>query len=298
MKKEHVENEIQKLSPEQFPPLLSEIADPPKHLYVRGTSPNDTPNNMKFLCVVGSRKYSPYGKTVCEKLIAGLRGYNVGIISGLALGIDAIAHNSALDANLHTISVPGSGLGWDVLYPRSHNVLARRILESGGTLLSEYEEHTKAALYTFPQRNRIMAGLSHAVLVIEAEERSGTLITSRLATEYNRDVLTVPASILSPTSAGPHMLIRLGATPIRNSDDILEALHIEASVETKPNCATPSVAQLSENEQKIWKLLERPLARDELIQQLNLSIQEINVLLSIMEIKGLIHEQMGLLQKK
>jgi len=132
------------------------------------------------------------------------------------------------------------------------------------------------------------------VLVIEAEERSGTLITSRLATEYNRDVLTVPASIFGSAAAGPHMLLRLGATPVRHSEDILEELDIEP----KTKCATSDVEQLSEDEKKIWELLEQPLSKDDLIQQLNFRIQEINILLSTMEIKGLLQEQMGMLQRK
>ena len=156
---------IQELCLKEFPTLLSEITDPPDTLYFRGVSPKLHENDVKFLCVVGSRKYSQYGKTVCEKLITGLRGYPVGIVSGLALGIDAIAHRAALDASLYTIAVPGSGLGWNTLYPRSHNSLAKRILLSGGTLLSEYEENIQATPYTFPKRNRVMAGLCHAVLV-------------------------------------------------------------------------------------------------------------------------------------
>lgn len=255
----------------------------------RRTTQKNGLTTHRYLCVVGSRKYSPYGKEVCEKLIAGLRGYNISIISGLALGIDGIAHRAALGADLHTIAVLGSGLGWSVLYPAAHRNLAKQIIGSGGALLSEFEEDFRATTYSFPQRNRIMAGISHAVLVVEAEERSGTLITSRLATDYNRDVLTIPASIFSKNSAGPHMLLRLGATPITKSKDILEALHIDPA----NNCATLSVAQLSLDEQKVIALIQSPLSRDELIEQLGLPIQEIQVLLSAMEIKGLITERLG-----
>lgn len=272
--------------PEQFPKLLREITDPPKKLFIKGELPSD---EMKFLCVVGSRKYSPYGKEACQTLIEGLRGYDVVIVSGLALGIDAIAHEAALDAGLTTIAIPGSGLGDNVLYPSTHRNLAKRILDAGGALISEFEENFRATPYSFPQRNRIMAGISHATLIIEAEEMSGTLITSKFATEYNRDVLTVPASIFSGNSYGPHMLLRLGATPVRKSEDILEALGLKS--EEKQSAM--QIENLSEDEKKVVELLNTPLARDELVARLGLPIQSANVTLSAMEIKGIIKESMG-----
>jgi len=279
--------ELKILTPREFPPLLKEITDPPKKLYHRGHLPDW---NQKFLSVVGSRKYTGYGKEVCEFLIEGLTGNPITIVSGLALGIDGIAHRSALAAGLTTIAVPGSGLDEKVLYPSSHRTLAHSIIEAGGCLLSEFEPTFKATTWSFPQRNRIMAGMSHAVLVIEAEEKSGTLITSRLATEYNRDVLTVPGSIFSSQSAGPHMLIRLGATPVRNAKDILEALHLE----TKNNKLTPkNYSDCSPEEMKIIELLTEPREREDLINTLEMKTSEINALLSLMEIKGLIIESMG-----
>lgn len=278
--------EIKELTPEQFPKLLKEIPDKPKKLFIKGELPTD---NMKFLCVVGSRKYSPYGKEVCKTLIEGLRGHNVVIVSGLALGIDAIAHEAALDAGLITIAVPGSGLGEKVLHPSSNRNLAKRILNAGGALISEFEEDFKATIYSFPQRNRIMAGISHATLIIEAEKKSGTLITSKLAMEYNRDVLTVPASIFSASSYGPHMLIRLGATPITRSVDILEALGLK----TKEGQHALKLENLSDDEKKVVKLLKNPMPRDELVARLELPIQKANVTLSAMELKGIIKESMG-----
>lgn len=273
------------LTPEEFPALLREIPDLPETLYLRGTLPNA---EHKLLCVVGSRKYSQYGKDVCETLIRGLSGYPVSIISGLALGIDSIAHRAALDAGLPTIAIPGSGLGWNVLYPASHRALARRIIEQGGTLLSEFPDDFQATPYSFPQRNRIMAGLSHATLVIEATERSGTLITARLATEYNRDVCTPPHSIFSSSSHGPHQLIRNGATPITSPEDLLEVLSIE--IEEK---GERSVADLSDDERAVAALLSEPMTRDELIERLGISTAQANTLLSAMELKGVIKEQLG-----
>jgi DNA processing protein len=282
-----MKSEIKKLEQKEYPELLKEINDPPKQLFLKGELP---PDNMKYLCIVGSRKYSPYGKEVCKTLIDGLRGYNVVIVSGLALGIDAIAHEAALEAGLITIAIPGSGLGEKALHPSANRNLAKRILEAGGALISEFEEDFKATLWSFPQRNRIMAGMSHAVLIIEAEEKSGTLITSKFATEYNRDVLTVPASIFSGNSYGPHMLLRLGATPIRNSNDILEALGFNTKKEKQQIL---ELENLSEKEQKVIEVLNTPMSRDELIAELDFPIQEINVTLSAMEIKGIIKERMG-----
>ena len=147
----------------EFPALLREIPDPPEQLFIRGTYPSE---DYIFLCVVGSRKYTPYGKSACQSLLSGLRGYPIAIVSGLALGIDAIAHEAALTAGLPTVAVPGSGLQDSVLYPRTNFGLAQRILKAGGALLSEFPPEHEARPENFPQRNRIMAGLSHATLVI------------------------------------------------------------------------------------------------------------------------------------
>jgi len=208
--------------------MLSEIPRPPKELYCEGELLDF--NEYKYLTVVGSRKFSRYGRDVCEALIAGLKGYNVVIVSGLALGIDAIAHQAALDAGLKTIAVPGSGLDRSVLHPRTNHRLADDIIKSGGALLSEFEPTYPAGLHTFPKRNRIMVGMSHAVLLIEAAERSGTLITARMATDYNRELLAVPHDITRVTAQGVNQFLKLGATPVTESADILRALGIDPSV--------------------------------------------------------------------
>lgn len=278
---------IKELSPKDFPRRLTEIADPPKKLFIRGELP---PEDSKWLCVVGSRKFTPYGKSACEKLIAGLRGFPIVIVSGLALGMDAIAHKEALRVGLKTVGVPGSGLETDVLYPVSNRVIAWQILDAGGALISEYEPDFQATTWSFPKRNRIMAGLCDATLVIEANIKSGTLITSRLATEYNRDVFTVPGSIFSETSAGPHMLLRLGATPITSSKDILDAFGLATEKSENP---AERYKDCSLEEMTLIKLLMVPTAKDELIRRSGLSISRANSLLSIMEIKGLIKESMG-----
>lgn len=278
---------IKKLSENEIPPELLEIAEPPKKIFVRGNIPDDS---FIRLAVVGSRKYTPYGKEACRKLILGLRGYNICIVSGLALGIDSIAHEAALEAGLPTIAIPGSGLEQKVLYPHSHAGLAKRILEKGGCLLSEYEENQEAAPWTFPQRNRIMAGISKATLVVEAEKKSGTMITARLATEYNRDVLAVPGSIFSRTSEGTHLLIRLGATPISTSEDILEALGI---IQEKKVDQEKLFEDCDEEEIIILKLLDAPKTREEICEALDISAQKLNSSLTMLEIKGLIKENSG-----
>ncbi len=275
-------------------PQLKEIPQPPKKLFTQGTLP---PPKTKFLTVVGSRRFSSYGKEACEKLIAGLSGYEISIVSGLALGIDAIAHRSALKAGLHTIAVPGSGLDEKVLYPATNKNLAKQIVEKGGLLLSEFEPDFKATTWSFPRRNRIMAGLSDAVLIIEAQERSGTLITARMALDYNKDLLAVPGSIFNTSSFGTNRLLTQGATPIVTSDDILTALHIEKKEENE-DALEESLKDCSEEEILIMNALTEPIPRNELIRISKLPSEQVNSILSLLEIKGLIKETGGIIYRK
>ncbi len=286
---------INVLKKTDWPPLINEINQKPKELFYAGNIPNW---QNKMLCVVGARKNSNYGREVTESLILGLRGFPITIVSGLAFGIDSIAHKSAIKAGLKTIAVPGSGLNKEVLYPRSHLNLAEEIIEQGGTLLSEFEPSFRATNWSFPQRNRIMAGISDAVLVVEAEQKSGTLITSRLAVEYNRDVLTIPGNIFNPQSEGPHMLLRLGATPIRDSDDILEALHIQnVSASTKATADDAKYFDCSEKEMLIIEFLNEPREKDLILRQMkeihNMEISETQTLLTLLELKSITKESMG-----
>ncbi len=276
---------VQNVPPEAFPQLLREIPDPPRTLNYRGKLPV---HDMKLLSVVGSRKYTTYGKQVVTHLIEGLSGYNVGIVSGLALGIDALAHQAALQHNLYTLAIPGSGLADQVLYPKRHRPLARRILEAGGGLLSEFDPHFTATKWSFTQRNRLMAGIAHATLLIEAAEQSGTLITARLASDYNRDVLVVPGNIFSHNCAGTHQFLKLGATPVTTAEDILYALGIDpqSSLQRVKLFATPE--NLSPEEKRILETLQEPRDTDTLIRESGLQTQQANVLLVQMEMRGLI----------
>lgn len=267
---------IRQLSQRAFPPLLSEIPQPPKQLFIRGELPKD---DTKILCVVGSRKYSKYGQIACESIIKGLKGHNISIISGLALGIDAIAHRSALAAGLHTVAIPGSGLDDSVLYPKTNRPLAHMILESGGGLLSEFDPEFRAMPKSFIERNRIMTGMSHATLVIEATNKSGTLTTSRMALDYNREVLTIPGSIFSKNSYGPHMLIQLGATVVTSSNDVLKALGLEVGQQ--------SIPIISNKEKEIINLL--PTTKKEILS----TIENAEITLEAMAIKGLTKEELG-----
>lgn len=228
--------EIHKVAPILLSLKLMEIPDPPEALWFIGTMP---PKEYKTLAVVGSRALSEYGKEACEYLIAGLAGYPISIVSGLALGADACAHRAALKAGLHTVAVPGSGLDEKSIYPRTNLGLAKAILQSGGALISEHPPEYKAQAYDFPSRNRIMVGLSDAVLVIEAGTQSGTLITARLTADYNRDLLCVPHRIGDPHGEGANQFIRLGAVLVSEPLHILEALGITPREESNEYSVWP-----------------------------------------------------------
>lgn len=278
--------DIAEFKPADWPKKLLEIPGPPKKLWIRGSLP---PAGTKFLTVVGSRALTSYGKQACEKLIAGLAGYPISIISGLALGADACAHKAALTAGLHTIAIPGSGLDDAVISPRTNLTLAHDILKAGGALISEQEPDHKPWLKEFPSRNRIMVGMSDAVLIIEAGEKSGTLITARLPSEYNRELLCVPHRIGDPHSFGPHLFLRLGATLVTEPIHILEALGIapkEISSVTAPTDLLPV-------EQAIWDMLDEPKTRDELLRSQEADASDVLTALVALEIRGLVKEEFG-----
>ena len=280
---------IQKLPKNKFPKALLEIPQPPENLWVIGDLPND--ENLIYLCVVGSRKFTSYGREACEKIITGLKGYPIVIVSGFAMGIDTIAHKKAMQVGLKTIVFPGSGLSSEAMYPKTNVRLMNEIVESGGCLISEFEPDFKATQWSFPMRNRLMAGISKAVLIIEAEEKSGTLITARLTTEYNRDLLVVPGSIFSSNSKGTNGLLKAGATPVICAEDVLEALGFELPKDEEKQAKL--FEDLSPEEKTVVKLLREPMQRDYLIRAMKMPIPTANAMLSVMEIKGLIKEEMG-----
>ena len=287
---------IKTLTPEEFPKSLLEIPQVPEKLFVAGELPD--PTQFYYLAVVGSRKYTNYGREACERIIAGLAGYPIVIVSGLAMGIDGIAHRAALDAGLLTVAIPGSGLDPAVMYPRTNFNLAREIIENGGALLSEFEPDLRAAPWTFPQRNRIMAGITQGTLVIEAEEKSGTLITARMALDYNRNVFTVPGPIFSATSKGTNGLLRQGATPITCAKDLLEEIgFIEQTFGDNEQGSKLDLTLFSPEEQAVLLLLDEPCEREEIITQIDAPSAETLSTLMILEIKGIIREHMGKIER-
>lgn len=275
------------LEKKDIPKDLREIPQPPKKLYLWGELPKE---NVVCLAVVGSRKATTYGKDAVRKLILGLKGHPIAIVSGLAVGIDALSHEAALEAGLFTIAFPGSGISDAALSYNPNIKLIKRIVDSGGCLISEFEPDLKAAYWTFPMRNRLVAGISKASLIIEAQEKSGTLITARMALDYNKEVLAVPGPINSEFSKGTNKLIRQGATPITCSEDILEALGFKVDKENRQKSLFEDALP---QEKRILQVLTMPLPRDELIRVLKIPTGEANALLSIMEIKGLIKEELG-----
>lgn len=281
---------IEDLVQTAFPKALMEIPGPPKRLNYRGKLPS---SSMKLLAVVGSRRYTNYGQQVVDYLIGGLRGYNIGIVSGLALGIDSLAHQAALDNDMYTLAIPGGGLSDSTIYPARHKPLARKILESGGGMLSEFEPDFRATTWSFPARNRLVCGIAQATLIIEAGEKSGTLITARLAVDYNRELLVVPGNIFSDNSKGVHQFLKLGATPITTPEDILEVLGIEVG-SSKPKARLPT---LTAEERLVIDALHEPIERDTLIRKLNFPTQTTTIILMQMEINGLIKEENGVYRK-
>ncbi|MFH0803592.1 MAG: DNA-processing protein DprA, partial [Candidatus Tagabacteria bacterium] len=284
---------IKILLKKDFPLLLQETPFPPELLYLKGelpasaeTSAGKPDENLIHLAVVGTRRCSNYGKEACEKIVSDLAEYKIVIVSGLAVGIDAISHKTALLNKAKTIAVLGSGLKDEVLYPRQNFRLSQEIVEQGGCVLSEYPYAMKAALHTFPQRNRIVAGLARGTFVVEAPEKSGALITANFALDYNREVFALVGSIFSSNSVGTNNLIKAGAIPITSSKDILQEFGINIE-ETKKEII------LSPLEEKIISALIEPMPRDELIRKTGIAAREINPVLSILEIRGIIKESGG-----
>jgi DNA processing protein len=206
-----------------FPPLLAAIHDPPARLYLRGSAAPDL-LDRPAIAVVGARACSSYGRSVARTLARDLASSGLVVVSGMARGIDGDAHRGALEGGGPTVAVLGCGVDRD--YPAAHAELARRIVEAG-LIVSEYEPGIEPAPWRFPARNRIIAGLCRATLVVEARERSGALITADFALEEGREVLAVPGEITSSLSGGTNALLRLGATPVTCLEDVLEAYGIE-----------------------------------------------------------------------
>ena len=273
----------------EYPKLLHETDNPPKQLYCRG---NIKLLNSFCIGVVGTRKMTAYGKEVTEKIVSELAGNDITIVSGLALGIDAVAHQSALDNDLPTIAVLGSGVDDKSIYPETNFKLAQDILTNSGLIISEYSPGTPGLKHHFPERNRIVSGLSKGVLVVEAPLISGALITTRLATEYNGDVFAIPGNIFSPNSKGPHMLIQKGAKPVFSAQDILGSYYqnLELKLDKKNDISTRNPV-----EQKILAILDEKgeLSADAIIRESDIETPRAITALSMLEIKNKIKNRNG-----
>jgi len=269
-----------------YPARLKEIYDCPPLLYIRGQL---LPQDEWCLAVVGTRRPTLYGKQVTQELTSELARRGVTIVSGLARGIDAEAHRTALEVGGRTIAIFACGL--DIVYPSEHTSLAQQII-SRGALISEYPLSTQPKADHFPRRNRIMSGISLGTLVIEAGDTSGALITAGRAVEQNREVFAVPGSILSPASRGTNRLIQDGAKLIRSYTDILEELNFTARVQPKPEqLEMKELLPIDDTESLLLKKLSaQPTHIDEVCRNSGLPISVVSSTMALLEIKGLVKQ--------
>lgn len=263
----------------ELPSLLRAIHDPPARLHVRGNG-DAAVLAEPAVAIVGARACSPYGAQVARMLGRELAAAGLVVVSGLARGIDGEAHRGALETDGHTVAVLGCGIDRD--YPAAHATLARSIAERS-LLVSEYEPGVEPAPWRFPARNRIIAGLCIATIVVEARERSGALITADFALEEGREVFAVPGEITSALSAGANALLRLGATPLTAATDVLESLGIESP---------PSRTSV---DNPILELL--PATADELVRKTGLAVSEVIAALAELDIAGLAAEGDGIYRR-
>jgi DNA processing protein len=271
---------------EYFPKNLTEINACPFSLFARG---NLEILKQKQLAVIGSRRPTYYGKQIIEKILPEICSSGLIITSGMAMGVDSLAHRQALDNEKPTIAVLGSGLGENVLRKAFNYRLGQEIISKNGLLVSEYPPDYQANKFTFPARNRIISGLSLGVLVIEAAEKSGTLITANYALDQNREIMAVPGNIFSQQSLGTNKLIKQGAELITSANDVFKVLDWKISSNQKSNQETEKIELQDEIEKVIYnKLSFDPQSLDQLVLKTKLDISSISVKLSIMEIKGLV----------
>ncbi|MFH1598501.1 MAG: DNA-processing protein DprA [Patescibacteria group bacterium] len=262
---------------DSYPPLLKEIHSPPVVLYVKG---NTDLKNKYNLAIVGTRKNSAYSQRILEQLLADLTQYFV-IVSGLALGVDAIAHQQALYHNGKTVAVLGCGL--DQIYPRSNYNLAEEILDKDGSLISEYPLGTEPFKQHFPARNRLISGMSLGTLVVEAPLRSGALITAAFSLEQNREVFAVPGSVFSPKSQGTNQLIQMGAKCVLSAHNILETYNLDLTKNKNKIILKPTTTE----EKIIWQILSNePTTLDKIIAISKLETRVVNSTLISLELKG------------
>lgn len=280
-----------------YPPMLREIADPPITLYVKGDW--QACFDLPCVAVIGSRMCSTYGQNASEMLSRDLASRGICVVSGLARGIDSAAHRGAISAGGRTVAVIGTGL--DSIYPKENAKLVDEIVDSGGAVVSQFPLGTPPLKDNFPYRNRIISGLSMGVLVVEASERSGSLITARLATEQGREVMAVPGNITSRNSFGTNYLIKAGAKLVQQWQDVVAELpsevvasilppKIEQDKDTRPHQPELAPADLTANEQKVWAILpaDEAIHIDMLLESTSLSFGDLNAALVGLDIRDMI----------
>lgn len=271
---------------ESYPQRLKEIDQPPPVLYVRGEY---LPDDLFAVAIVGTRRVTPYGRQITEELSSFLAANGMTVVSGLARGVDAVAHQTTLKAGGRTIAVLGSGV--DKIYPPEHRALAGKMMERGA-IISDYAPGTPPEASNFPPRNRIISGLSLAVVVVEAGETSGALITAEFAAEQGREVFAVPGSILAPQSKGTNKLIQNGALPLLSVNDLMQALDISRVGEQK---AARKIMPSDVIEAKLYSVLsDEPLHVDEIRAQSELPIEKVSAALALMELKGMVRQVGGM----
>src|SRR5215210_8458564 len=271
---------------EAYPQRLKEIDQPPPVLYIRGEY---LPDDLFAVAIVGTRRVTPYGRQITEDLAGYLATNGITVVSGLARGVDAVAHQTALKAGGRTIGVLGSGV--DKIYPPEHRALAEKMMERGA-IISDYAPGTPPDASNFPPRNRIISGLSMAVVVIEAGETSGALITAEFAAEQGREIFAVPGSILAPQSKGTNKLIQQGALPLLSVNDLMQALDVARVGQHK---AARKIMPTDAIEAKLLSVLtNEPLHVDEIRSQSELPIEKVSAALALMELKGMVRQVGGM----
>lgn len=276
-----------------YPPRLQHIFDPPGVLYLKG---NPDVLQKPMLAIVGARKASYYGTAVAENIARDITRAGLVVVSGMARGIDTAAHRGALGVSGQTVAVLGCGV--DVIYPRENRRVMAEIIEQGA-VISEFPPGTAPVAGNFPQRNRLISGLSEGVLIIEAAEKSGSLITADMALEQGRDVFAVPGQVTNPLNRGTHRLIKQGARLVEDAGDILEELGLKAVAGTAAGSEDASApeqgtGELTPSEKKVYGLIsENPVTGEMIIKKTGLGSAEVLSLLVILEIKGLIRQLTG-----
>jgi DNA processing protein len=273
--------EVVTILDKDYPAMLKELYSPPALLYYKGTLPH--PSDV-CVGVVGARKISPYGKQVATELVAELAQNQICIISGLAVGIDGLSHQTTLDNKGKTAAVLGGGIDKNSIYPSQNRYLSEKIIESGGAVISEYGPKTLPIKMNFPARNRIISGLSLGTLIVEASEESGALITARFALEQNREIFAVPGNIYSYTSKGTNKLLQQGAKLVTCAQDILETLNLD---QLQSVISSKKISPDTKEEEIILKFLSKePVHIDALVKQSQLRVNSVSATLTMMEMKG------------